>query len=239
MSRELPELILATLSAGPVGVGDALGQIDASNLRMAMRADSVLLKPDEPLEPIDASIIADAQSSGAPMIAATHSGDETEVFAYPRAGSRGQAIVSLRKLGIEGPAYEWDWVRHVGRPIPAGGSFAMVFQEGWAFAVVAPVRHDGIGVLGDTGKIVPLAGKRFSWVGDTANAHLMVTFAPGEEAVRLTGYAARRPIVRATQGSVGSVEYAEATHLFSLSVHPPATTGARNAELVIRPSTGM
>src|SRR5579883_85025 len=81
MSSETPELILATLSAGPVGVGDPLDRIDASNLRRAMRADSVLLKPDVSLEPIDASFVADAEGTSTPMIAATRSADEVEVFA--------------------------------------------------------------------------------------------------------------------------------------------------------------
>ena len=196
MSRELPQLILATLSAGPVGVGDALGQIDASNLKKAMRADSVLLKPDVPVEPIDASFVADAESSSAPMVAATHSGDQTEVFAYARADSQEQASVSLRELGIQGPAYEWDWVRQVGRPIAAGGTFPMVFENGWAYAVVTPVSRDGVGILGDTSKIVPLARARFSTVADSVNT-LMIAYAPGEAAVSLAGYAARRPVVRA------------------------------------------
>jgi hypothetical protein len=231
MSRELPELILATLSAGPVGVGDALGQIDASNLKRAMRTDSVLLKPDVPAEPIDASFIADAKSSSAPMVAATRSGSEIEVFAYPRVDSEGQATVSLRQLGIQGAAYEWDWVRQTGRRIPAGGSFAMAFQEGWAYAVVTPVGKDGIGLLGDTGKIVPLARERFPLVTNSSNARVTIAYAPGEDTVTLTGYATSRPSVQAVRGSLDSIQYAEKTQLFRVTVHPAA--GAGEAEVVI------
>ena len=231
MSKELPELILATLSAGPVGVGDALGQIDAPNLKRAMRADSVLLKPDVPAEPIDASFIADAESLNAPMVAATRSGDEVEVFAYPRAGSQGQAAVSLRQLGINGAAYEWDWVRRAGRRIPAGGSFAMTFQDGWAYAVVTPVGKDGIGMLGDTDEIVPLARERFPAVSNSTNARVTIAYAPGEDAVTLTGYATSRPSVQAVRGSVASIQYAPDTRLFRATVHPAA--GAREAELAI------
>jgi hypothetical protein len=234
MSRELPQLILATLSAGPVGVGDALGQIDASNLKKAMRADSVLLKPDMPLEPIDASFVADAESSSAPMVAATRSGDETEVFAYARADAQERATVSLRELGIRGPAYEWDWIRQAGRPVPAGGTFPMVFENGWAYAVVTPVSKEGVAILGDTSKIVPLARERFSTVADAAKTHVTVAYAPGETSVLLAGYAARRPTLRAVRGSLDSMQYAAATHLFSVTVHPaPASAGARTAELVL------
>ena len=234
MSKEIPELILATLSAGPVGVGDALDGIDASNLERAMRTDSVLLKPDVSLEPIDATFISDAQSSGAPMVAATHSGDEVEVFAYPRAQSQEQATVSLRRLGIRGPAYEWDWVRRIGRLIPTGGSFALTFQDGWAYAVVTPVGEDGIGVLGDPGKIVPLARERFPEVTNSASTDVMIAYAPDEDAVTLAGYAAERPSVRAVRGGVDPLQYTEATHLFRVTVHPAAAAGARRAELSIQ-----
>ena len=231
MSKELPELILATLSSGPVGVGDALGQINASNLKRAMRADSVLLKPDVPAEPIDASFIADAESLNAPMVAATRSGDEIEVFAYPRTSSEGQTAVSLLQLGIKGAAYEWDWVRGTGRRIPAGGSFAMTFQDGWAYAVVTPVGNDGIGVLGDADQIVPLARERFPTVTNSGNARVTIAYAPGENAVTLTGYATSRPSVHAVRGSVASMQYAADTRLFRVTVRPAA--GAHEAELSI------
>lgn len=231
MSRELPELILATLSAGPVGVGDALGQIDASNLKRAMRTDSVLLKPDVPAEPIDAAFIAEAKSSSAPMVAATRSGGEIEVFAYPRVDSEAQATVSLHRLGIQGAAYEWDWVRQTGRRIPAGGSFAMAYQDGWAYAVVTPIGKDGIGVLGDTGKIVPLARERFPTVANSSNTQVTIAYAVGEDAVTLSGYATSRPSVQALRGSLDSIHYAEGTQLFRVTVHPAA--GARAAEVVI------
>ena len=234
MSKELPELILSTLSAGPVGVGDALGQIDASNLERAMRADSVLLKPDVPAQPIDAVYESDARGAKTPMIAATRSGEEVEVFAYPRAPGEQDVSVSLREVGIAGPAYEWDWVRRKGRRIGAGGSFRMSFEDGWAYAVVTPIGGDHLGLLGDTGKIVPLARERFPRVTNARYAQVVVRYAAGEEAVTLAGYAATRPTVRAIRGSVGPVGYAAATHLFRVTVHPAAGGGARTAEVVIR-----
>jgi hypothetical protein len=235
MSRELPELILSTLSAGPVGTGDALGQIDAANLKRAVRADSVLLKPDVPLEPIDASFVSDARVSSAPMVAATRSGGEVEVFAYPRASSRAQATVSLRELGIQGPAYAWDWVRHTGSRIPAGGSLAMPFQDGWAYWVVTPLGKDGIAVLGDTAQIVPLSRERFASIRNIADVRVTAVYARGEEAVTLTGYAASRPILQAVKGSLDALQYFSGTRLFRVRLHPAA--GARTAELLIRHGT--
>ncbi len=199
-----------------------------------MRADSVLLKPDAPLEPVDAAFISDAQGSGTPMLAATHSGSEMEVFAYPRTARDRQLTVPLQELGISGPAYEWDWVRQAGRRIAAGGSFAMDFQGGWSYAVVAPLGQDGIGLIGDTSKIVPLAGERFRIVAGSASTHVTIRYAPQENAVTLTGYAARLPTLRMLSGSVDSLHYVPATQLFSVTVRPaPGEAGTRTAELVI------
>ncbi len=231
-SKELPEVILDTLSGGPVGVGDPINGIDAANLKATMRADSVLLKPDVPVRPVDAMYVSDASNLNAPMVAATHSGNEVEVFSYPRGKVDQQVTVPLKEIGVTGPAYAWDWVRHMGRMIPAGGSFPMLFQNGWAYAVVTPVGKDGIGVLGETSKIVPLAAKRFPKVTNGENAHVSVTFSPEEATVTVTGYAEKRPKVRVERGSTGPVEYDGATHLFRVAVHP--AKGGHSAELVIR-----
>jgi hypothetical protein len=231
MSKETPEVILDTLSGGPVGVGDPLDGIDAGNLKATMRADSVLLKPDVPLRPLDATYLSDAANLGAPMVASTHSGDEVEVFAYPRGKAETEATVSLRELGLKGPAYVWDWVRHRGRLIPAGGSFPMRFANGWAYEVVAPVGADGLGVVGDTGKIVPLAAKRFAMVTHGKNADVTVTYAKGEATVTVTGYAQDRPEAHAERGSVGPVEYDEATHVFRLAVRAAKGGGVAEVEI--------
>jgi hypothetical protein len=235
-SKELPEVILDTLSGGPVGVGDPMDGIDAGNLKATMRADSVLLKPDVPVRPVDAMYLSDASNLNAPMVAATHSGNEVEVFAYPRGKVDKQVTVSLKEIGVTGPAYAWDWVRHTGRLIPAGGSFPMLFENGWAYEVVTPVGKDGIGLLGETDKIVPLAAKRFptvtNGVTNAGNAHVTVIFAAGEATVTVTGYAKVRPEVHAERGTAGPVAYDGATHVFRVAVHP--ARGGHAAELVIR-----
>ena len=166
------------------------------------------------------------------MVAATHSGSEVQVFAYPRAAGEQQVAVSLRELGIAGAAYEWDWVRHAGRRVAAGGSFPMMFQNGWAYAVVTPIASDRIALLGDTGRIVPLARERFPVVSNSRYARVLVSYAAGEKAISFAGFAAQRPTVKAISGSVEALRYTQATHLFSVVVHPAAA--ARDAELVIR-----
>lgn len=59
-SDEKGNMILAVLSSGPVGTGDAIGREDKENIMMACRKDGVLVKPDIPILPIDEDYINDA-----------------------------------------------------------------------------------------------------------------------------------------------------------------------------------
>ena len=72
MSTETNNLLLSTLSAGIVGVGDPIGLESATNLFQTIRADGVIVKPDEPIVPIDATYIQDAQALNKPMVASTY-----------------------------------------------------------------------------------------------------------------------------------------------------------------------
>ena len=68
----ISDLILATLSAGPLGIGDALGSISAANLLRSVRSDGVIVKPDVPITPVDSVLLSDAQKIDTPMVAATY-----------------------------------------------------------------------------------------------------------------------------------------------------------------------
>lgn len=239
MSDELPNLVLSTLSAGPVGVGDALGHIDAANLKRVMRSDSVILKPDTPLVPIDATYLADSSADGqptTPMIALTRTNfggaAEYYLFAYPRSGNSSSTTVSLSELGIHSPVIAWNWQDQNGRLIPAGGSVNLVFKNGWSYDVLAPVNESGIALLGDASKIVPLARKRFTSVSNKGAVNATLVFAEGETSVTLTGYSRHKPRVTAVEGSVSNLRYDAATEVFSVAVSPAAL--ARGARIRIQ-----
>jgi hypothetical protein len=88
MSTERSNLVLSTLSAGPVGVGDPLGKESATNLKQVARPDGVIVKPDAPAVPTDQTYIAEADGTDPPMVAATYSDHgalrDAYVFAYAR-----------------------------------------------------------------------------------------------------------------------------------------------------------
>ena len=56
MSSETSNLLLSTLSASIVGVGDAFGQFDRTNLLHVVRPDGVIVKPDDSITPLELGI---------------------------------------------------------------------------------------------------------------------------------------------------------------------------------------
>jgi hypothetical protein len=89
MSGETTNLLLANLSAGPVGVGDGLGQENPDNLFQVVRPDGVIVKPDAPIVPTDATYLAEAAGDKPAMVAATYVEHASGlryayVFAYAR-----------------------------------------------------------------------------------------------------------------------------------------------------------
>ena len=219
-SKDLGSLVISTLSAGPVGVGDAMGDVNVANLKAAIRADGTIIKPDTPLLPIDATYLQDAQNSEGPMVAAAQStfdgGRMIYLFAYPRRPSDSSVEVSLKSLGLDQPVYAWNWVTHHGELIPA--HINMTFADGWAYDVLAPINQNGLALLGDLARIAPLGRARIASLSDGQALTFTVRFAPNERRVRIFGYAAQRPQVTERSGQANLVEYNEQTHIFALNV---------------------
>ncbi|MGH7979826.1 MAG: hypothetical protein ACREE6_10660, partial [Limisphaerales bacterium] len=71
-SAETNDVLLSTLSGGPVGIGDKIGAEDTNNLFQAVRLDGVIVKPDVPAVPLDQCYIADARREPSPLVAAAY-----------------------------------------------------------------------------------------------------------------------------------------------------------------------
>jgi hypothetical protein len=224
-SGELPNLVLSTLSAGPVGVGDALGRTNGQNVAAAIRRDSVIVKPDTPLLPIDSMYTNDATNSGSPMVAMAESifgdGATRYVFAYPRTATQEAVSVPVNDLGASGPVFAYDWVNRTGETIPAGGSLRMKFVDGWDYQILSPVNRKGLALLGDTEQIVPMGKKRVAAVEDRGTLTMTIEFAQGEDTLPISGYASHRPKFKAIKGKVKSVAYDPETDMFKVQVSSP------------------
>jgi hypothetical protein len=222
-STETSNLLMATLSAGIVGVGDEIGTASATNLAQAMRPDGVIVKPDVPIVPLDQSFIQEAKGVDAPLVAATYSDYGGVRVSYVYAFNRGWNSVSSfspAMLGYRGRVYVLDYFNETGQAMDAGETHTEEMVGGSAYYVVAPVGPSGIALLGDAGKFVALGKKRFGDVKDDGVLTASVVFAPDEGPVVLRGYAASKPTVTATRGKTSAVMYDPATGVFRVSVSP-------------------
>ncbi len=218
-SSEADNLLLATLSAGPLGVGDALGTVSAGNLLQAVRPDGVIVKPDAPIVPLDQSYIAGAQSQNTPMLASTYTDfggglRAAYVFAYTR-GSNTVATFRPADAGIDGPVYIYDYFAGAGTLANSTDLYTTTLTNGRGYHVLTPIGPSGIAMLGDLGQFVTLGKKRIAALSDDGAVHVTVAFAPGETVRTIAGYAPSAPTA-----STGIVNYDPITQRFTIDVVP-------------------
>jgi hypothetical protein len=232
MSPETRNLLVSTLSAGPVGLGDALTTVNATNLLKSVRPDGIIVKPDVPLVPADETYVNDALGLGQPFIATTyteHDGSRAlYVFAYGE--NAGKLTNSFRPadFGITNNAYVYDYFAATGTVVNAGGAFSFTTTmpddfNGGNYFVAAPLGPSGLALIGDTGKFVMLGKKRISQLTDNGTLSATIVFAPGESFVNLVGYSPTYPATVVSQGSGGLASYDLTTHLFTANVIPDGT----------------
>jgi hypothetical protein len=135
------------------------------------------------------------------------------------------AAFSLAALGVNGPAYAYDYFAGTGTLVAAGGSVSAAVSSG-TYWVVAPVGPSGIAFLGDAGKFVSHGDQRVEHLSDSGQIVTTIAFAQGEGPVTLHGYATAEPTVTATTGSVGAVTYDTTTSLFTVAVTAASTNQA-------------
>lgn len=224
MSTEISQLLLATLSAGPVGVADPIGSLHEGNLLHAVRRDGVIVKPDLPLTPTDASYANMAHSANTPQIAFAWSDfgalRTNYVFAFTQ-GTNTKTEFSPKNLGMNEMVYVYDYFAGTGQLVDPSDVIQKQISGDALFLILAPVGPSGIAIVGDTGQFVTMGKKRVAGYTDHGAARVQVTFAPGETAREITGYSPVAPIVRAVEGSIGPVTYDDTSHLFRV----PLTAG--------------
>ena len=225
MSGEIDNLLLSTLSAGPVGIGDAMGAESKSNLLQSVRADGVIVKPDASIIPLDQSYLADANKTPAPLVASAYTERDGLKTAYVFAFNRhktppGKVHFNLAELGVAAPAYVYDYFSGTGHRVSdAAGFSAPLARNQSAFYVVAPVGKSGIAFLGDQGKFVGTGRQRVRSLRDE-NGRLTagLVFAAGESSVVLHGFAPAQPIATVRGGHAIAEVYDPQTGHFSVTI---------------------
>jgi hypothetical protein len=237
MSDELDNLLLSTLSAGPVGVGDRIGTVNRENLLRAVRADGVIVKPDVSLVPTDQTFVEDAQSLKRPMLASTYTDFGTlkafYVLAYARGHQKSVAFTPA-SLGLHTRTYVYDYFSHKGTILDPDKTFTESLEKGCAYFIVVPLGQSGIAFLGDPDQFVSLGKQRISQLSDNGRVRVTVQFAHGENSRTVHGYSPTAPVITSIRGKTGASTYDSAAHRFTVSVLPDSPDSNGNAELEIR-----
>ena len=226
MSSDADNLIAAVLSAGPVGLGDAAGDLSRGNLLRAVRSDGVIVKPDVAATPLDSVFTNDAMGVDVPMVVSTFSdfGDGLRanyIFAYTR-GTNNSVTIDPAAFGISGAAWLYDWKAGTGRLIEARSSNTLNLADDAGYFVLVPIGKSGMALLGDKGHYASLGKKRIPAVSDDGFVDATVSFAAGETERTLFGYSPFPVAVAAVAGSVGRPAWDRTTQMFSVTVMPNA-----------------
>jgi len=223
-SPETDNLLLSTLSAGMVGVGDEVGTASAANLAQSVRADGVIVKPDVPIVPLDQTFLDQARGTDTPLVASTFTDFGGLRASYVYAFSVGTSVTASftpAALGYGGQVLVWNYFQNTGKVVDASAAYTEDLGAGGSsYYVVVPVGPSGIGFLGDAGKFVSLGKKRISQLSDSGTLSVSVAFASGETSVTLHGHAASPPVATASAGSVGTVTWDAGTGMFTVPVTP-------------------
>src|SRR5258706_12744774 len=154
-SDEKIHLLIATLSAGIVGVGDRIGEINGENLLYAARPDGVIVKPDVPAVPTDESILNDAHNAGEPLVSYSYTDHgpmpALYLFAHPRTDDR-TATSTPKLLGLDGKVYIYNWFSGKGHRASGNVPWTQLIHGDPAYVMVVPVGPSGIAFSGDLGK---------------------------------------------------------------------------------------
>ncbi|MEV8569079.1 CBM35 domain-containing protein [Streptomyces sp. NPDC051322] len=202
MSGELNNLLLANLSAGPVGVGDKLGKVNADHLFQVVRPDGVIVKPDAPVVPTDATYVGEAAGKLPAMVASTHVAHSgltyRYVFAYARQfvppeqtyqaeeAKLSGVVVGRDNSGYSGNGFadyqhaDGDYVEWTVQA-PAAGTYTLQFRYANASFTDRPL---AVAVNGGDARTLsfPSTGWWTSW----SVVGLTVTLAEGANTVRAT-----------------------------------------------------
>jgi hypothetical protein len=222
-SSETRNLLLATLTAGPVGVGDAIGALNKDNLMRAARPDGVIVKPDAPITPTDATYIGDAAGQQPAMVAATHTDHDglrhAYVYAYARAVPlpTPDTVYQAEDATLSGPVIATDHSGYTGTGFadylnpdgdylqwtvqaPADGTYTLLFRYANAGTADRPLEVTVNGSSVGTQPFPP-TGSWDYWLDQA----VVVTLHAGANTVRATATGASGPNIDYLGVSAGVV----------------------------------
>jgi len=208
---EQAEALLAILSHGPVGIGDAFGHTDLHLINHLCLEDGLLAQPDYPATPVEACVTGEADSEGLPLVTQTGAFHDGSLWRYllsidigdsrtlgenrdlraatPR--PRRLAAASTALLGSLTENYIcYDYVhgRILGTAVPHTAVDLPGGEGALGYTVMAPVYPDGSALIGDVTKFVTASSARFKSVSWKSGKIALMLQGPTDSEIRLAVY---------------------------------------------------
>lgn len=216
-STETDHMLLCILSAG---MADAIDQQDVDNILAICRHDGVLVKPDVPIVPSDATYIRRGQGDTS-ITGFTYTDFPQQRVVYVFDWLSGQTGFKPEEFGLSGEVYIYDYFGDSGMVTTASAAYNKN-ESSWSYYVLAPVGPSGIAFLGDQKMFVSCGKKRITNIADKEDSvNAAVAFAPNDGPVRLHGYSPMS--VSVTPGSnaqISNYSYNVADGRFSFDLYP-------------------
>jgi hypothetical protein len=191
------EAMLAAMSCGPVGIGDAIGATDRDLVLRTCREDGVLVQPDAPMAAWNHSFFGQPMGSAAPMVGETytdHPAGRWHYVAAVAADPAARTAVRVPLAELDGPTA----ARHVARRdrdgelvhLDADGGLDLTPGDDaldlWA---VAPALAGGrLAVFGDIGKFASMGERRIGRVVERDGAVSFLVLGVAGSTVAVDGW---------------------------------------------------
>ena len=184
------DTLIANLLGGEIQLGHRIGECNFDLLAKTYRAgDGLILKPDQPIVPLDRSYI---EGGAVGYTQSTISGRSWYyVLSLPSAGYLPEFAPS--DLGVDG---KWAVYRYETKTVSIRSADSMIKLEKEAkheYFVLAPVMTNGMAVIGDVNKFVTMADMRIAFVEPEGNSLRVGVISNQAENPVVTGYSSARP----------------------------------------------
>ena len=208
---EEAEALLAILSHGPVGIGDAFGHTDINLIHRICLEDGTLAQADAPAIPVESVVTGAANLSGLPQAETARTTLDGQTWRYlltldvgdSRLLGENRRLKTSAPLPFDAPmpttamlgplpgaylCYDSLHDKILGvadnaHPLPLNPNF-----DGMSYTVLAPLRPDGSAFVGDISKYVTVSRERFQAIQPETNSLDLTLDGPVGSRVRLAVY---------------------------------------------------
>jgi len=196
------EALLSILSAGPVGIGDRIGDINKPIVMLMTDEDGSLVKPDHPLVPVERMFFRNPMTEKETLIGYTQSVVSGRTWYYVLGIHVNELLVNNKlkfELTNEDLPLNGDYVLYdfySGKVLKVGKEFSLkrgLRQTEFVYAVLAPIDEYGRALIGDAGKFVMGSSARIKTISSSSKGMKIELNGPNGSATRLVIFSEKVP----------------------------------------------